>query len=131
MNVLEKVTVGMTGEKIVTVTHDMTVQHFLSTMPAVYSTPVMILHMEMVSTASIAQCLPEGYVSVGMEVNVKHLAATAVGREVRLNSRVIEVSPKSVTFAVEAWDGERKIGEGTHRRGAVATAAFEKRYGVS
>lgn len=131
MSVLEKVTVGVTGEKIVTVTHDMTVQHFLSTMPAVYATPVMILHMEMVSTASIVKSLPDGYVSVGMEVNVKHLAATPVGREVRLNSRVIEVSPKSVLFAVEAWDGDRKIGEGTHRRGAVATASFEKRFGVN
>lgn len=130
MNVLEKVSVGMTGEKIVTVTHDMTVQHFVSTMPAVYATPVMILHMEMVSTASIVKCLPEGYVSVGMEVNVRHLAATPIGREVRLNSRVIEVSPKSVLFAVGAWDGDRKIGEGTHRRGVVAMAAFETRLGV-
>ncbi len=131
MNVLEKVTVGMTGDKIVTVTHDMTVQHFVSTMPAVYATPVMILHMEMVSTASIVEYLPEGYVSVGMEVNVRHLAATPVGREVHLNSRVIEVSPKSVLFAVEAWDGDRKIGEGTHRRGVVAMAAFNKQFDAS
>ena len=131
MNVLEKVTVGMTGEKIVTVTHDMTVQHFVSTMPAVYATPVMILHMEMVSTASIVKYLPDGYVSVGMEVNVKHLAATPVGREVHLDSRVIEVSPKSVLFAVEAWDGDRKIGEGTHRRGVVAMAAFNRQFGAS
>ncbi len=131
MNMLDKVAVGLTGEKIVTVTHDMTVQHFLGSMPAVYATPIMILHMEMVSTASIAELMPEGYVSVGMEVNVKHLAATAVGREVRLSSRVIEASSKSVTFAVQAWDGDRKIGEGTHRRGVVATAAFEKRFGVS
>ena len=131
MNLLERVAVGMTGEKVVTVTHDMTVQHFVSTMPAVYATPVMILHMEMASTGSIVKYLPEGYVSVGMEVNVRHLAATPVGREIRINSRVVEVNPKSVLFAVEAWDGDRKIGEGTHRRGVVATAAFEKRIGVS
>ena len=131
MNALEKITVGMTGKKIVTVTHDMTVQHFVSTMPAVYATPIMILHMEMVSTASIVKYLPDGYVSVGMEVNVKHLAATPVGREVHLNSRVLEVSPKSVLFAVEAWDGDRKIGEGAHRRGIVATAAFNRQFGAS
>lgn len=131
MGVLDKVTVGLEGEKIVTVTHDMTVQHFLSTMPAVYATPIMILHMEMAGTASIAALIPERHVSVGMGVNVKHLAATPVGREVRITSKVIEVSPKSVLFAVEAWDGDRKIGEGTHRRGVVATAAFEKRFGAS
>ncbi|MEW6767334.1 MAG: thioesterase family protein [Pseudomonadota bacterium] len=130
MGVLDKVSVGLRGEKVVTVTHDMTVQHFLATMPAVYSTPIMILHMEMAGTASISPLLPEGHVSVGMGVNVKHLAATPVGREVRITSKVIEVSPKSVLFAVEAWDGDRKIGEGTHRRGVVDMAKFEKRFGV-
>ena len=128
MNVLEKVSVGMTGEKTVMVTHDMTVQHFLNTMPAVYATPIMILHMEMVSTASIVKCLLDGYVSVGMEVNVRHLAATPVGREVCVKSRVVEVNPKSVLFSVEAWEGDRKIGEGTHRRGVVDMAKFEKRF---
>ena len=131
MNPLEKVTVGVPGEKIYTVTHDMTVQHFRSTMPAVYATPVMILHMEDVSTTSIAALLPEGYVSVGMEVNVRHLAATPVGRNVRVISKVKRVDAKSVLFDVEAWDGERKIGDGTHRRGVVNIAAFEKRFGVA
>ena len=124
--VLDGVSVGMTGEKIVTVTHDMTVAHFLSTMPAVYATPIMILHMEMASAAVIATHLPEGYISVGMEVNVRHLAATPVGKQVRVDARVIQVDPKSVLFEVEAWHGDRKIGAGTHRRGAVTVAAFEK-----
>ncbi len=55
MSALEKVVAGITGETVVTVTHDMTVQHFLSTMPAVYSTPVMILHIEQACTSSIAR----------------------------------------------------------------------------
>lgn len=131
MNVLEKVTVGIPGETVVTVAHDMTVQHFLSSMPAVYATPVMILHMEKASTASIADLLPDGYVSVGMEVNVRHLAATPVGHTVRVTSRVRQIDAKSVLFDVEAWDGSRKIGDGTHRRGVINVAAFEKRFGVS
>jgi predicted thioesterase len=32
-----------------------------------------------------------------------------------------------VVFDVEAWDGERKIGDGTHRRGIVNVEEFEKR----
>ena len=38
MNPLEKVAVGTPGETVVTVSHDMTVQHFVSTMPAVFAT---------------------------------------------------------------------------------------------
>ena len=42
---------------------------------------------------------------------------------------VIEIEGRSVLFAVEADDGERKIGDGTHRRGAVNLGSFAKRYG--
>jgi fluoroacetyl-CoA thioesterase len=99
-------------------------------MPQVYATPMMILHMEMASGAAIASHLPAGFVSVGMDVKVRHLAATPVGREVRAISRVIQIDSKSVVFEVEAWDGDRRIGDGTHRRGIVNVTEFETRFGV-
>ena len=130
MRALDNVTVGMTAEKTVTVTSEMTVGHFVAQMPQVYATPIMILHMEMASGSAIASHLAEGFVSVGMDVKVRHLAATPVGRTVRAISRVIQIDPKSVVFEVEAWDGDRKIGDGTHRRGIVNVLEFEKRFGV-
>jgi fluoroacetyl-CoA thioesterase len=99
-------------------------------MPQVYATPMMILHMEMASGSAIAAHLPKGFVSVGMDVKVRHLAATPIGHTVRVTSRAIEVDDKSVLFEVEAWDGERKIGDGTHRRGVVNVVECEKRFGV-
>ena len=42
-----------------------------------------------------------------------------------------KVEAKSVLFEVEAWDGVRKIGDGTHRRGVVNVAEFESRFGVT
>ncbi len=130
MNALENVTIGMNAEKIVTVTAEMTVGHFVADMPHVYATPMMILHMEMASGSAIASHLPEGFVSVGMDVKVRHLAATPVGRSVRAISRVVQIDAKSVIFEVEAWDGDRKIGDGTHRRGIVNMREFERRFGV-
>jgi len=130
MDVLDNVMIGMTAEKIITVTSDMTVGHFVADMPSVYATPMMILHMEMASGSAIASHLPTGFVSVGMDVKVRHLAATPVGRTVRAISRVIEVDRKSVVFKLEAWDGDRKIGDGTHRRGVVNVVEFEKRFDV-
>jgi len=131
MNPLEKLTPGMTAEKKVIVTPEMTVGHVVRGMPAVYGTPTMILHMEMAATSAIASSLPPGFVSVGMMVHVRHLAATPVGRTVRALARVIKVEDKSVLFEVEAWDGDRKIGDGTHRRGVVNVAQFEQRFGVT
>jgi predicted thioesterase len=130
MDALNDVTIGITAEKVVTVTSEMTVGYFVADMPQVYATPMMILHMEMASGAAIAPHLPAGFISVGMDVKVRHLAATPVGRTVRAISRVIEIDVKSVVFEVEAWDGDRKIGDGTHRRGIVNARAFEERFGV-
>src|SRR5712671_1663199 len=130
MDKLDKITIGMAAEKIVIVTSEMTVGHFVANMPQVYATPMMILHMEMASGSAIALHLPDGFVSVGMDVKVRHLAATPVGRTVRAMSRVIDIDRKSVAFEVEAWDGDRKIGDGTHRRGIVNVTEFEKRFGV-
>ena len=98
-------------------------------MPFVYATPMMILAMEIASGERCTAHLPPGWVTVGSEVNIRHLAPTPVGRTVVATARVIEVSGRSILFAVEAHDGARKIGEGTHRRGAVNLESFAKRLG--
>ncbi|MEA2863503.1 MAG: fluoroacetyl-CoA thioesterase [Bradyrhizobium sp.] len=82
----------------------------------------------MASGAAIAAHLAEGFVSVGMDVTNRHLAATPVGRAVRAISRVVTIEPRRLVL--EAWGGDRKIGDGTHRRGVVNVLEFEKRLGV-
>ena len=119
---------GMEGRIEEIVTPELTVGGRVPGMPLVYATPMMIYLMEMACGNSILGHLPDGWVTVGMEVNVKHLAATPVGRKVVATSRVLEVTEKSVLFSVEAHDGVRKIGEGTHRRGAVNVPAFLERF---
>ena len=52
------------------------------------------------------------------------------GRTVTATARVVEVQGRSVLFAVEAHDGDRKIGERLHRGGAVSLQSFAKRYGL-
>ena len=126
---LADVRVGMEGRQETVVTPELTVGGHVPGMPLVYGTPMMIFLMEVACGQSIRDRLPEGWVTVGMEVNVRHLAATPVGRTVVATSRVIEVTEKTVLFAVEAHEGERKIGEGTHRRGAVNVPAFLERFG--
>jgi fluoroacetyl-CoA thioesterase len=118
----------MTAEKTVTVTPEMTIGHFAAHMPLAYATPMMILHNG--NGGRHASHLPKGFVIVGMDVKVRHLAATPIGRTVRPISRVVKINPKSVVFEVEACDGYRRIGDGTHCRGIVNMVEFEKRYGV-
>jgi fluoroacetyl-CoA thioesterase len=84
----------------------------------------------MTSGDAIAKHLAPGWITVGTEVDVRHLAATPVGATVRTTARVIEVERRVIRFAVEAFDGDRKIGEGRHGRGLVNYEQFTKRFGA-
>jgi len=127
MKVTANIPIGATAEQLIEVTHEMTVAHFIESMPAVYGTPIMIYHMEQTAGAALTPHLPEGWVTVGVLVNVKHLAATPVGARVRVQAEVVAVDDNTVTFKVEAHDGIDKIGEGFHVRAAVEMARFMKR----
>ena len=130
MDAREVITVGMSAERIITVTPGLTVKHFVPKMPAVFATPMMIMEMEMASADAIAPHLGEGWVTVGTEVDIRHLGASAVGALVRTTARVIAVERRVIRFEVEAYDGERRIGDGRHARGLVNVARFEKRLGA-
>jgi fluoroacetyl-CoA thioesterase len=127
MDAREVITVGMSAERVITVRPDLTVKHFVPTMPAVFATPMMIMEMEMASADAIAPHLPDGWVTVGTEVDIRHLGASAVGASVRTTARVIAVERRVIRFEVEAFEGERRIGDGRHARGLVNVAGFEKR----
>ena len=80
---------------------------------------------------AIAPHLARGWVTVGTEVDIRHLAASAVGAKVRTRARVIAVERRVIRFEVEAFDGERRIGEGRHARALVNRESFNKRFAGS
>jgi fluoroacetyl-CoA thioesterase len=131
MDARDVIKVGMSAERTLVVPPERTVGHFLPGMPMVYATPMMILEMEMTSGDAINRYLQPGWITVGTEVDIRHLAASAVGARVRTTARVTAVQRRVIRFAVEAFDGERRIGEGRHARGLVNLASFNKRFGTS
>jgi predicted thioesterase len=127
MNPNEKIPIGATATKSLVVTREMTVAHHVDSMPEVYGTPIMIYHMETAAGEAITPYLPPGWISVGVVVNVKHLAATPIGATVTVTATVTNVSGSTVAFSVEAHDGHEKIGEGVHVRAPVELERFLKR----
>jgi fluoroacetyl-CoA thioesterase len=96
----KSVAVGMAAAVSIVVTPDMTVGHFVPGMPQVYATPMMSLHREMAAGLAVAAALLPGYVSVGMSVDIRHLAATPIGGRVRALARVKRVDAKSLFFEI-------------------------------
>jgi fluoroacetyl-CoA thioesterase len=127
LNPTERITPGMKGSETTVVTREITVAHYRQGMPEVYGTPFMIYLMEVAAAKAIEDVLPEGWVSVGYEVNVRHLAATPLGRTVVATAEVLSTTDRLVTFSVEAHDGIEQIGTGTHVRACIDPARFEKR----
>jgi fluoroacetyl-CoA thioesterase len=131
MDARDIIKTGMSAERTLVVPPERTVGHFVPGMPMVYATPMMILEMELASGDAINPFLEPGWVTVGTEVDIRHLAASPVGARVRTTARVTAVERRVIRFEVEAFDGERRIGEGRHARGLVNLATFNKRFGPS
>jgi fluoroacetyl-CoA thioesterase len=96
-------------------------------LPQVLATPVMFLIMENAALNAIRPFLDAGESAVGTAVDVKHLAATPVGREVRATAEVIRVEGKRVDFKVSASDGIDEIGSGSHQRIVIDLRSFNER----
>ena len=129
MDARDVIKVGMSAERALIVPPERTVGHFVRGMPMVYATPMMILEMELASGDAINACLEPGWITVGTEVDIRHLAATPVGATVRTTARVVAVERRVIRFETEAFDEKRRIGEGRHARGLVNVASFTKQLG--
>ena len=127
MDAREVIKIGMSAERTLVVPPERTVGYLVPHMPMVYATPMMILEMEMAAADAISARLQSGWVTVGTEVDIRHLAATPVGARVRTTAKVIAVERRVIRFEVEAFDDLRRIGEGRHARALVDVASFTKR----
>lgn len=90
----------------------------------VLSTPHMIAYMENTAMNLMQTGLNEGDTSVGIEINVNHLAPTAVDKEVIIKVEEIEQNKKIVTYKIEALVDEELIGKAVHKRAVVNEEQF-------
>jgi predicted thioesterase len=96
-------------------------------MPAVLSTPNLIGFLERAARETIASCLDADERSVGIEIEIRHLAPTPIGQTVHCSARIITVDDRKVTFQIEARDQHELIARGLHKRAVIRTDSFSKR----
>jgi len=124
---------GLTHRLAYKVSEDKTVPYtypesaIIAGMPKVFATGFMIVLMEWVCTELVAQHLEPGEGSVGVHVDVSHLAATPPGMTVTAEAECIEVAGPRLAFKVRAHDGIDLIGEGRHERFIVNWDKFNAR----
>lgn len=118
---------GMAREETFTVEEEHAALHVGSGGSRVLATPWMIAFMERVAYRFLVEHLAEGESSVGVLVNVRHLAPTPIGSTVRVRVEVEQIENTKVAFNVAAWDQVEKVGEGSHRRVVIDEERFLRR----
>jgi predicted thioesterase len=119
--------IGTTGEHRFIVAQEHAITFASDGMPAVLSTPNLIAIMERTAREAIAPFLEPDERSVGMEVELRHLAPTPLGAQVTVATRVIGVTGRFVDFQIEARDSQDLIARGVHKRAVIRTGAFTRR----
>ena len=115
------------GEAERVVTEEWTAPSMGSGTVPVLATPALVALMEQAAVRALEGRLPPGQTSVGVRIDVRHLAATLPGMRVRAQATLVAAEGRHLTFHIEAWDDSEKIGEAVHERVVIDTERFMER----
>ena len=119
---MEQFRPGQSAESEVEVTAEMTINRMGREGAEVLSTPALLEIMENVSIKASEPYLVEGYTTVGYAVDgLRHLAPTPIGQTVRVRSVLTDVDRNRLTYSIEAYEGDKKIGVASHKRAVIST----------
>jgi fluoroacetyl-CoA thioesterase len=93
-------------------------------MPAVLSTPWLIWFLEHAAREAVLPILEPGESTVGIYVEVRHLAATPVGHAVTCLARVVRIDGATISFQLEARDQHEVTARGFHKLRVVSVERF-------
>jgi predicted thioesterase len=120
---------GLKGEMAEIVDDANTAESWGSGGLRIYSTPCMVALFEGACVRASKPLLPQGWSTVGTELNVKHLAPTPPGHTVRAFCELLENNGRRLVFKVDVYDEidgsqNQLIGSGTHVRFIVNNEKF-------
>ena len=119
--------IGTLGETTFVVETKHCIEFATDGMPAVLSTPNLIGMLERTARQAIEPFLETDERSVGVEIELRHLAPSPLGVRVKVTAKVIGVTGRFVDYQIEARDGSELIARGVHKRAVVRTSSFAAR----
>ncbi len=123
----DKLVPGLSGSASVVVRDEHTAAQVGSGKIAVLATPVLINLFEAAALECAEGLLDDGYQTLGTHLDIRHIAATPVGMQVRAEARLSSVEGRTLTFELSAYDEDELIGDGRHQRVIVNVSRFVQR----
>lgn len=93
----------------------------------VFSTPSMVLLIERAAIHTIEPYLSADQRTLGTSVEIRHLAPSFPGQQVRAEVELLEVDRRRLAFRFEVFDEIEKVGEGSHQRFIVDPVKYDER----
>jgi len=124
---LTQIQPGLKGSVEIVVGEEHTAPHVGSGRVRVLATPIMINLMEAAALQAVEGLLPAGHQTVGIHLDVTHVAATPVGMRVHAQAQLMRMDKRTLYFDVYAEDEKERIGGGVHERIVINLAKFDAR----
>ena len=119
--------IGLTGEKEMVVTKT-DLASFAGNMGAdVLSTHCIVLLMELAARQAIEDRIPEGKITLGTHMDIRHFSAATIGSRVRAVARLTALEGRKLHFQVAAYDDVEKLAEGENEQALVSQKFFLKK----
>lgn len=115
---------GRIGTAALVVAEQHTAPNLGSGRAPVFGTPAMVALIEAAAVNCVEDRLADGQETLGVHLDVEHIAATPAGLKVTATAELIEVAGRKLVFKVEARDARELIGRGRHTRIIVDSARF-------
>lgn len=118
---------GLSAEIVRTVTTEHTAESVGSGASPVLATPTLVLWCEQAAVLALQDVLGAEQETVGVEIGLRHLAATPIGMQVRVCATLESIDGRRLRFAISAQDEREPIADGTHDRVVIDSERFRSR----
>lgn len=115
---------GCTGSVSLIVTEAHTAPRLGSGRAPVFATPSLVALLEAAAVACVEEKIDPGQETLGVHIDIEHIAATPVGLKVTATAELVERDGRKLVFDVTARDERELIGRGRHTRLIVDSARF-------
>lgn len=124
---MEELKVGTCYEKKFVVNKEDTALALGSGGEEVLATPKLVAWMENTAFEGVEANQSVENTTVGTFIELKHMAASPVGMEIRIKATLVSIEKRALNFDIDAWDAVEKIGEAIHQRFIVDKARFNEK----
>lgn len=119
--------IGLSGEKEMLVTENDLASFAGNIGAEVLSTHCIVLLMELAARQAVEGRIPEGKITLGTRVDIRHFSAAPVGSRVRAVARLSALEGHRLHFHVAAYDDVEKLAEGENEHVIVSQDFFLKK----